>query len=105
MLEGLNARFGDEKAAIEALRAKFPDTAQKTLARRIREMDFKMEDNKAMALKASTRSLLSIYSVIRRYDAAQDAKRAAAIAENSALVARDNAAARDTLTKGQLVTA
>lgn len=65
------SRFPDEFKSITSLRAANPQMPAKTLARKISnaEEDF---------LGASGRSFLSIYSVIRRYDAKAKAAAVAA---------------------------
>lgn len=62
--------------AIHALRDRYPEMSQTSLARRIGIIDFCMPENVRLATAASKRPYLSTYSVIRRYDA----KRKAAVA-------------------------
>jgi hypothetical protein len=61
-------QYADEVAAIESLRAKNPKTGQKQLARQIQARNFVTTEEQKLSGKTLGRTLLSIYSVIRRYD-------------------------------------
>lgn len=66
-------QFSYEVVAIQQLRAKFPSMGQRTLATRITNGEFTDEANRALARRAGAifgRSMLSTYSVIRRFDKA-----------------------------------
>lgn len=69
----MSSAFHSEVLAIQKLRAKYPDIGQSTLARKIKNSTFETEADNVLALNAGSvgRPLLSIYSVIRRYDAKQ----------------------------------
>lgn len=75
MASEMTGKFREEQAAIQQLRRIFSDEKQMTLAKRIRTVNFSDEKNQVLARKTSHRSVLSIYSVIRRYD--HDQKQAA----------------------------
>lgn len=60
--------FIDERLTIEEIRRNNPTVPQMTLAKRIQSGEFNTTDS-----HPGDRSLLSTYSVIRRYDARQTA--------------------------------
>jgi hypothetical protein len=73
----MGAKYVTEVSAIQQLRDKYPAIPQKTLARRIVSRDFTSNADKNLAGLATTaglRSTLSVYSVIRRYDASKASK-------------------------------
>lgn len=63
--------YASEITAIESLRAQRPSDKQMTLAKNIRKGNFTDPNQKSLAasVTANGRSVLSIYSVIRRFDA------------------------------------
>lgn len=63
--------YAREAEAIRTLRAKYPTLPQLTLAKRIRARDFEDNLDRSNAMSTGTREVLSIYSVIRRFDAAK----------------------------------
>lgn len=62
--------FKLELDAIKALRHHFPSAGQRTLATRIKQMDFKFDEAKSLAARLSNRPWASIYGAIRRLDKA-----------------------------------
>lgn len=60
-----------EREAIHKLRALYPFVNQLTLAKRIRARDFVTIGDIETARLTNSRPVLSIYSVIRRFDAAK----------------------------------
>jgi len=63
-------QFPFEVAAIQAIRTRNPNVGQKTLARKIVNRDFTEKSiDYSDSRKAYWRSFLSVYSVIRRFDA------------------------------------
>lgn len=60
-----------EREAIHKLRVLHPLINQLTLAKRIRARDFVMPEDINTARLTNSRPVLSIYSVIRRFDAAK----------------------------------
>ena len=68
------AAMREEKTAIQSLRSLFSDRPQKTLAKQIRERNIGGQFGsdpivRGFLAKCGYRGVLSIYSVIRRYDA------------------------------------
>ena len=65
------ARLRDEHAAVVEIRKLYPQVPQKKLARQIREHTFPHIDQRLSELlkRIGYRTLLSIYSIIRRVDA------------------------------------
>lgn len=63
------ATYKAEQSAIERIRAAYPNEYQLTLAKRIKSQSHFVGTELELAAEASHRPLLSIYSVIRRYDA------------------------------------
>ena len=67
----MSSLFKSELLAITALRAKFPNMGQRTLARRIVNREFTEEGDRTQAANVGVRSYASTYAAIRRIDAKQ----------------------------------
>jgi hypothetical protein len=63
--------YQSELDAIRSLRDAFPNEGPKKFANRIHARGFDNADHKKLAANTQLRTILSIYSVIRRHDASK----------------------------------